>query len=80
MILVVAEAIALGGWGSRLCVMTAAVLVWVPARVGMAMIVIVALYNRANPWLSLAFFITAVSSLGAMLRQHRMLPPMRAFE
>jgi hypothetical protein len=46
----------------------------------LVMIVIVALYNRANPWLSLAFFITALISLGVMIRQHRMLPPMKAFE
>ena len=46
----------------------------------LAMIVIVALYNRANPWLSLAFFITAVTCLGVMIRQNRMLPPMKAFE
>ena len=46
----------------------------------LVMIVIVALYNRANPWLSLAFFITAVISLGVMIRRHRMLPPLKLFE
>lgn len=46
----------------------------------LAMIVIVALYNRENPWLSLGFFLTAVSSLGLMVRQHRMLPPMKPFQ
>lgn len=44
------------------------------------MILIVALYNRTNPWLSLAFLIAAVGSLGLMIRQHRMLPPMKPFE
>lgn len=46
----------------------------------LAMIVIVAFYNRVNPWLSLAFLVTAVTCLGVMIRQHRMLPPTRAFE
>jgi hypothetical protein len=46
----------------------------------LAMIVIVAFFNRVNPWLSLAFFITSVVNLGVMIRQHRMLPPMKVFE
>jgi hypothetical protein len=46
----------------------------------LVMIVIVTLYNRVNPWLSLAFFVTSVVSLGMMIRQHRMLPPMKIFE
>jgi len=46
----------------------------------LVMIVIVTLYNRVNPWLSLALFVTSVVSLGMMIRQHRMLPPMKIFE
>ena len=46
----------------------------------MALIVVVALYDRTDPWLSLAFFIVAVGCLVMMLRQHRMLPPMNAIE
>ena len=46
----------------------------------LVMILIVAIYNRDNPWLSLAFFLIAVGSLGVMIRQHRMLPPNEAFE
>ena len=46
----------------------------------LAMIIIVALYNRENPWLSLAFFIAAASSLGLMVRLHRLLPPLRKFQ
>jgi hypothetical protein len=45
-----------------------------------AMIVIVAVYNRVNPWLSLAFLITSVANLGVVIRQHRMLPPTKMFE
>ncbi|HEY0185543.1 MAG TPA: hypothetical protein VGC09_22300 [Rhodopila sp.] len=41
----------------------------------LAMIVIIALYNRVNPWLSLVFFLTAITCLGYMIRQMRMLPP-----
>jgi hypothetical protein len=44
------------------------------------MIVVVAICNRINPWLSLAFLIAAVGSLGWMIREHRMLPPLRSFE
>jgi hypothetical protein len=44
------------------------------------MILIVALYNRESPWLSLVFFLIAVGSLGLMIRQHRMLPPMKPIE
>jgi predicted neutral ceramidase superfamily lipid hydrolase len=46
----------------------------------LAMIVVVALYNRESPWISLAFLIIAVSSLGLMIRLHRQLPPLRTFE
>ena len=44
------------------------------------MVLIVTLYNRENPWLSLAFFLLAVSCLGLMIRQLRMLPPMKPIE
>jgi hypothetical protein len=44
------------------------------------MAVIVTLYNRVNPWLSLVLFLIAVTSLGVIIRQHRMLPPMKRFE
>lgn len=47
---------------------------------GLVMVLIVTLYNRVDPWLSLAFFLIAVGSLGVMVRQHRMLPPMKPFE
>jgi hypothetical protein len=44
------------------------------------MAVIVTLYNKTNPWLSLLFFLIAAGNLGVMIRQHRMLPPMKPFE
>jgi hypothetical protein len=44
------------------------------------MVVIITLYNRVNPWLSLVFFLIAAGTLGLMIRQHRMLPPMKRFE
>jgi hypothetical protein len=44
------------------------------------MILVATLYNRANPWLSLGFLLTAAASLALMVRQHRMLPPLRSFE
>lgn len=46
----------------------------------MALVVVVALYNRTRPWLSLAFFIVAVGCLAMALRQQRMMPPMNAIE
>lgn len=46
----------------------------------MMLVVVVALYNRSDPWLSLAFFIVAVGCLAMTLRQQRMLPPMNAIE
>ena len=42
------------------------------------MVLIVTLYNRENPWLSLAFFLLAVGCLGLMFRRLRMLPPVNA--
>jgi hypothetical protein len=44
------------------------------------MVVIVALYNRENRWLSTGFLAIALGSLGLMIRQLRLLPPMRRFE
>jgi hypothetical protein len=44
------------------------------------MILIIAFYNRENPWLSLAFFLIAVGSFALTIRQHRMLPPRKPFE
>ena len=41
------------------------------------MILIVANYNHENPWLSLAFFLISVGCLGLMIRQQRMVPPMK---
>lgn len=41
----------------------------------LVMMLVVAFYNRVNPWLSWAFFIVAVGSLLFMIRQHRYLPP-----
>jgi hypothetical protein len=44
------------------------------------MMVITALYNRTNHWLSLGFAVTSVICLLVMIRQMRMLPPLRSFE
>lgn len=44
------------------------------------MVLIVALYNRESPWLSLAFFVLSLGCLTLMIRQNRMLPPMRKIE
>jgi hypothetical protein len=46
----------------------------------MVMILIIAVYAKANAWLSFGFFVLAVGCLGFMIRQHRMLPPSRKFE
>ena len=46
----------------------------------MLMVLIVALYTETNAWLSLVFFLIAVCNLSVMIRQHRMLPPMKPFE
>jgi hypothetical protein len=43
-------------------------------------VLIITLYNKTNPWLSLLFFLIAAGNLGVMIRQHRMLPPMKPFE
>jgi hypothetical protein len=44
------------------------------------MVLVVALYNTVNPWLSLVFFLMAAASLIVVIRQHRMLPPRKKFE
>ena len=44
------------------------------------MVVAVARYNRVDPWLSLVFFLIAVSTLSYIIRQHRMVPPRKKFE
>jgi hypothetical protein len=44
------------------------------------MILLIAIYNRESPWLSLAFFAISVASLGLMVRQFRMMPPLRTME
>ncbi|WP_158930289.1 hypothetical protein [Acidisphaera sp. S103] len=41
----------------------------------LVMVLLVALYNRLNPWLSLAFLLIAVINLTITMRQQRMLPP-----
>jgi Flp pilus assembly protein TadB len=47
----------------------------------LTMMVFITLSGRhGSPWMSLLFFIVAVSSLSVMIRQHRMLPPMKQFE
>jgi Ca2+/Na+ antiporter len=46
----------------------------------MLMVLIVAMENRVNPWLSMAFLVIAVINLWVMIRQHRMLPPKKALE
>jgi hypothetical protein len=48
--------------------------------VSLLMMLVVAFYNRESPWLSLAFFLIAVCCLGVMIRQHRMLPPMKPIQ
>jgi hypothetical protein len=44
------------------------------------MMLVVTMYNRTSPWLSLVFFFISAGNLGVMIRQHRMLPPMKPFE
>jgi hypothetical membrane protein len=46
----------------------------------MVMVLVVAVYNRATPWLSVVFFLIAAASLTLMIRQHRMLPPKKSYE
>jgi CDP-diglyceride synthetase len=36
--------------------------------------------HQANAWISLVFFLVAVGVLCVVIRQHRMLPPNKAFE
>jgi hypothetical protein len=43
------------------------------------MVVVVALHNRENPWLSLGFFLTAVACLMVMIHQHRWVPPLKRY-
>jgi disulfide bond formation protein DsbB len=47
---------------------------------GMLMVLVVALCNDINPWLSPAFLAIAVASLIFTIRQQRMLPPRKRFE
>jgi Flp pilus assembly protein TadB len=44
------------------------------------MMLVVVFCNQLDPWLSLGFFVIAVCGLGVMIRQNRMLPPMKPFE
>jgi hypothetical protein len=44
------------------------------------MVVLAALYNKVNPWLSLAFFLIAVTNLTVMIRRHRLLPPRKPLQ
>jgi len=46
----------------------------------MAMVLVVAFYNQENPWLSWAFFLIGAGSLAVIIRQQRMMPPMKPFE
>ncbi len=46
----------------------------------LAMVVIVALYNRTDKWLSTSFLVVAAVCLAVMYRQFRYLPPRRKFE
>lgn len=46
----------------------------------LAMMLTVTLYNRENPWLSLGLFLAAMAGLELMVRQNRMLPPMKPFQ
>ena len=41
----------------------------------LAMVLIVVVYNRVNPWLSMGFLLVAVATLILMIRRHRLLPP-----
>ena len=47
---------------------------------GLLMVLIITLYNKHNPWLSLVFFLIAITCLLVMLRQHRMLPPKKPLQ
>jgi protein-S-isoprenylcysteine O-methyltransferase Ste14 len=48
----------------------------------MVMVLVVVIYTRhhPNPWVMLVFFLIAVTGLSLIIRQHRTLPPSRAFE
>ncbi len=46
----------------------------------LVMVVIVALYDKTDPWLSLVFLLIAVGCLGLTIRQHRLIPPRKPFE
>jgi hypothetical protein len=46
----------------------------------MLMVLITALYNKTNPWLSLVFFLIAAVNLTVTIRQLRMMPPMKRIE
>lgn len=43
------------------------------------MIWVIAVYASSDAWLSVGFFLLAVGCLALMIRQHRMLPPMKPF-
>jgi len=53
---------------------------FVMMAVSLLMIIVTALYNRTNPWLSDGFFVASVLGLVLMFRQNRYLPPMKTFE
>jgi len=46
----------------------------------MVMVIVVAFYNRVNPWLSLAFFLAGAASLATAVRQLRFMPPLKPIE
>ncbi len=46
----------------------------------LAMVVIVALYNRTDKWLSTSFLIVALASLAVIYRQFRYLPPKQRYD
>ncbi len=46
----------------------------------LVMIVVVALYNRTDPWLSMGFLVVAVVSATVMYRQLRWLPPSKPLD
>jgi Flp pilus assembly protein TadB len=46
----------------------------------MLMVLVIVMNHITDPWWSLAFFLIAVGTLAVIIRQHRMLPPMKPFE
>jgi Ca2+/Na+ antiporter len=44
------------------------------------MLLVVTLFNRTDPWLSLALFLIAAASLFLTIRRHRKLPPSKAWQ